>query len=128
MSNLLKDTKSAIKDSGHKPTDIIFIGSEDTGHQCTWDEFERIANVEYDAGFGAAEVASDLLIVFKDGQTMYRGEYDGSEWWEYSKPFKMPTTQLPIKRLVGDYWPSLEALQDDSNTHNNPPTKRSTEL
>lgn len=121
--NLLKETKEALKESGHKPTDIIFIGSEETGHQCTWDEFVKLANVNYDSGFGAAHVASDIKIIFRDGQTMYRGEYDGSEWWEFSRPFKMPSSKKPIKRLVGDYWPTIKNLQDDKDTHHNPKAK-----
>jgi len=51
---------------------------------------------------------------------MWRHEYDGSENWAYSKPFKRPNKQLPIKRLIGAYWPSLANLQDDSDTHHNP--------
>jgi len=39
MANLLEETKEAIKGSGHKVKDILFIGSEETGHNCTWKEF-----------------------------------------------------------------------------------------
>lgn len=123
MSNLLKETIEAIKYSGHKPLDIIFIGSEEDGYSCSWQSFRRLANFEYDSGFGAAQVASDLIIVFSDGPKMWRGEYDGSEQWEYSTPFVMPDKKLPIKRVIGDYWPSLKSLQDDSDTHHNPGIK-----
>jgi hypothetical protein len=110
MSNLLEETKAAITASGHSPTDIVFIGSADTGHACSWDEFCALADVEYDAGYGSVEVATDLRIVFADGQQMWRGEYDGSEWWEYSEPFLAPGCCLPITRLVGSGWRSLESL------------------
>lgn len=119
MSNLLEETTEAIEDSGHKITDIVFIGNEE-GYGCTWDEFKSMANKEYDDGFGAAEVATDLKIVFSDGSTMYREEYDGSEWWKYSRPFDIPKQTKPIKRLIGAYWPSLENLQDDKDYHHNP--------
>lgn len=98
--NLLKETKDAIASSRHTEADIVFIGSEATGHECTWAEFCTLADVEYDAGFGAAEVAKDLCIVFSDGQKMWRGEYDGSEWWEHSTQFKRPEKALPIARLT----------------------------
>jgi hypothetical protein len=98
--NLLQETKEVIALSGHTETDIVFIGSEKSGHQCTWAEFCVLADVEYSADFGAAEVAQDLIIVFADGQKLWRGEYDGSEWWEYPKPFQRPEVSVPIRRLV----------------------------
>jgi hypothetical protein len=98
--NLLEETKKAITESGHTADDIVFIGSERTGHRCTWEEFQTIANVDYDSGFGSAEVAQDLIVVFKDGQKLWRGEYDGSEWWSLSSPFVMPEASHPISRLT----------------------------
>ena len=88
--NLLQETIDDIKHSGHKPEDIAFIGSEDSWHSCTWDEFTKLADRDYDNGYGAQKVASDLIIVFSDGTKMWRYEYDGSENWDYSSPFKMP--------------------------------------
>lgn len=100
MKNLLQETKDDIKRSGHSPSDIIFIGSDLSGHECTWDEFERLANVQYDDGFGAQEVAKDLIIVFSDGVIMKRVEYDGSEQWDYSAPFTRPIEKKPIHSLI----------------------------
>ena len=101
--NFLEETKRAIEESGHKPVDIVFIGSEDSGHACSWQQFEALADAEYYNGFGASAVATDLIVVFSDGQKMWRGEYDGSEWWEYSSPFKMPEESHPIVSLfAGD--------------------------
>lgn len=99
MMNLLQETREAIASSGHSENDIIFIGSEETGHQCTWAEFCVIADVRYNNRFGRIKIAGDLILVFKDGQKLWRGEYAGSEWWEYSKPFKRPETALPIRKL-----------------------------
>ena len=103
--NLLKETVEAIADSGHSEEDISFIGSEKSGHSCTWAEFKAIADREYDSGYGASEVAEDLIIVFGDGMKMWRGEYDGSEWWNYSTPFKMPEKKLEMKHLFADQEP-----------------------
>jgi hypothetical protein len=100
MTNLLQETKEAISSSGHTEADIVFIGSEKSGHQCTWAEFCALADVDYDAGFGASQVAQDLIVVFSDGQKLWRGEYDGSEWWKHSTPFKRPETALPINALL----------------------------
>jgi len=97
--NLLDETKQAIMNSGHEPADIIFIGSQVSGYRCTWKEFCGLADQEYDDGFGAAQVADDLRIVFADGQQMWRGEYDGSEWWYYSVPFIFPSAQKPIRSV-----------------------------
>lgn len=109
MMNLLQETIEDIKESGHAPEDIIFIGSETSGHACTWDEFTMLADKEYDAGFGAQKVADDLIIVFSDGVRMWRHEYDGSESWHYSRPFKMPNESKSIKNLFanGIGWESL---------------------
>lgn len=46
--NLLEETLEAITESGHLPADIVFIGSLETGHRCTWPEFEVLANIEYE--------------------------------------------------------------------------------
>jgi len=122
MSNFLKETNDGIKRSGHTTDDIIFIGSPISGHRCTWEQFEKLADFDYHTGFGAEQVATDLTIVFQDGSTMERSEYDGAEWWEYSEPFIEPKESHEITRLsvigtnlVG--WCSLYELnaEDDDN-------------
>ncbi len=110
IMNLLKETIEAIEGSGHTPDQIRFIGSRTSGHRCTWERFTALADREYDNGFGSPKVAGDLEIVFTDGASMHRGEYDGSEWWVYSKPFYEPETSYPIKTLFGDGWRDLEGL------------------
>lgn len=97
--NLLQETIDDIKQSGHTPDNIVFIGSEESGYSCTWNEYQTLANRDYDSGYGAQEVARDLIIVFSDGAKMWRSEYDGSESWAYSSPFEMPKEQIPIKSL-----------------------------
>lgn len=115
MRNLLSETISDIQDSGHSIEEIIFIGSEKSGYSCTWEEYERLADQNYDSGFGAPQVASDLIIVFSDGSKMWRHDYDGSEWWVYSTPFDLPMETKPIKKLfvnsVG--WEDLEEINNN---------------
>lgn len=99
MTNLLLETAEAITNSGHEPKDIIFIGSMRSGHSCTWEEFQTLADRLYDDGFGGQNVASDLIIAFSDGIVMERGEYDGSEWWNVLPKFSMPEKLLPIRSV-----------------------------
>lgn len=118
--NLLQETLEDIKDSGHTLQDVIFIGSEESGHSCTWEEFEKLADRDYYAGHGAQEVATDLIIVFSDGAKMWRGEYDGAEWWCYSSPFVQPAVTKPIANLFPGMWKKLGTGEPE-------PTNTSTE-
>ena len=97
--NLLKETIEDIKQSGHKPEDIVFIGSEGSGHSCSWAEFTELADRDYDSGFGAQKVAVDLVVVFSDGAKMWRDWYNGSEYWNYLAPFEMPKETRRITNL-----------------------------
>lgn len=99
MTNLLVETLEAIHESGHTVGDIIFIGSEESGYSCSWEKITELANQEYDDSYGAQEVAMDLIIVFSDGQKMWREEYDGSEWWVVQKPFEKPAVSKEIESL-----------------------------
>lgn len=114
--NFLEETREAIESSGHSPKDIIFIGSEQTNHQCSWEEFKQLADQEYDNDFGGSEVAEDLIFVFSDGTKLWRGEYDGSEWWEYSAPFESPEDKprKEIKQLInhGGGWTTIEKMPE----------------
>jgi hypothetical protein len=101
--NLLKETLAVISNNNYSPSDIKFIGSGITNHSCSWDEFCIIANKEYDCGYGSQQVAEDLIVVFNDGAILSRKEYDGSEWWECSLKFKMPSETQKINNLfAGD--------------------------
>lgn len=99
MANLKEDTLCAVKMSGHTLDDIKWIGNEE--FYIDTDEFWRIADyTDYDEGYGWPEIATDLCVYFDDGSRLYRGEYDGSEWWEYMQPVvDMPTARLENPRL-----------------------------
>jgi len=112
--NLLHETIDDIKRSGHSLEDVVFIGSRESGHRCSWAEFEILADRQYYAGFGGQEVASDLEVIFSDNSSMRRIEYDGSESWEYSVPFVMPEDSEGIKTLfckIG--WDSLKEINEE---------------
>ena len=46
---------------------------------------------------------------------MTRGEYDGSEWWDYHSMdlFHKPENELKITKLVGGMWASLKELNEE---------------
>lgn len=100
MKNLFLETCECINGLGKTASDVAFIGSGDGEYGSTWDDFAALANIEYDNGFGGAEVAEDLVVVFKDGSWLSRGEYDGSEWWNYNKKPEAPATYKPIRHVI----------------------------
>lgn len=99
--NFKKETYEAIIDSGHKREDVMFIGSLDGKYRINMDEFDKYSDFEYDSGYGAAQIAQDLIIYFYDNTYIRRGEYDGSEWWEYNNPLTYKSTDeyKPFKNL-----------------------------
>lgn len=105
--NLKKETLEAMQGYGKTIDDIDWIGSKD--FSIPTDLFFKLADVEYDNGYGSPEVAQDLMIVFKDNSAMYRWEYDGSEWWNYIS-FKKPEVErndifaLTIGQVSDDYY------------------------
>lgn len=67
--NLLGETKDAISRSGHSTDDVRFVGSRDGELGIPWSQAEPVLDIDY----------------------------DGSEWWEYEPPFRVPETQKPFK-------------------------------
>lgn len=84
--NLLKETLEKLKEKGKTPEDVYFIQIySDILKENTffwWEDFIKLANMEYDNGYGSAEINQTLKIVGKDWW-LERGEYDGSEWWAF---------------------------------------------
>lgn len=113
MSKIESEARDAIKGSNHKISDIVFIGSAD-GYGCTWKEFCQLAEQDdrnYYSGYGGQTLATDIVIAFKDGTHLSRGEYDGSEWWEFNKPFTIPENAKPIKHIAnGNSWARLAEM------------------
>ena len=102
MANLLEETLERMKGVGLGPEDIEFIGSADNEYSMAgWREFEALADVEYNDGYGAPEVATDLEIRFQDGTYFVRAECDGFEWWDAVMPRVNPESSTkPITRLI----------------------------
>lgn len=99
MINLLEETKKKLNESGKSEKDVLWVGNEKS---CiSWEQFAKIADIEYSDGYGSREIAYDLFVV-GEKWWLERSEYDGSEWWEYKELPKKPTTnQFSIKTVVG---------------------------
>lgn len=119
--NFLKETLVDIEGSGHTTDDVMFVGSMDGNYRVTFDEFTKIANIEYDNGYGAQEIAHDLIVYFTDCSYLVRHEYDGSEQWNYvpNHRFSMEDdyksfTKVCVNQvdLVG--WESLETINEEN--------------
>ena len=82
MRNLLTETLNVLKTKGKTTQDVKWVGSYDGLYIIPWSAFESIANIGYDNSYGAPEIAVDLVIV-GDNWWLTRGEYDGSEWWDF---------------------------------------------
>ena len=79
--NLLKEALEMLGKCGKSTEDVRFVANSESW--ATWDEFSPIAALyDYDEGYGGAEVNPSLRVV-GDDWWLERGEYDGSEWWEF---------------------------------------------
>lgn len=112
MQNLLEETLMKLEEVGKTMEDVVWIGSSD-GY-IPIETFKRLADVEYSPGFGSSEVATDLLVV-GDNWWLERGEYDGSEWWEYKTAPIKPNIMLEPIRLNGGQWTTLFQMQFEDN-------------
>ena len=97
MTNLLEETKNYLRDNHKTIDDVKWVGNNKFYFDVN--EFLNIANVEYDSGYGAPEVAQDLLVV-GDNWWLERHEYDGSEWWEYKEIPLKPNAKIELKALT----------------------------
>jgi len=103
--NLLAETKFVMEDRGLTVGDIIYIGdTSQEEYSMSWPKFRQLANIEYDSGYGGQEIKRDLTIVFKDGTQMFRGEYDGSEWWDVIPAFKLKKSNTSPPKTLREEW------------------------
>lgn len=107
MTNLLQETRSYIEKCEKTTDDVKWVGNGE--YVISWEEFTKIADVEYDSGYGAQEIASDLLIV-GDNWWLEREEYDGSEGWSFkTMPLKNKETKS-FSKVKGGMWNNLDDL------------------
>lgn len=91
MTNFYVEIVNDLAECGYGLEDIDFVCNRYNGD---WIEsrvfLDSIGDYIYDEGYGTPQVPLGLSIVMKDGNWFERGEYDGSEWWEFK--------QLPRKK------------------------------
>lgn len=98
--NLLEETLQVLTLHGKTPQDVICVRSH-ADQQGTWEDFVKLSDFTYDSGYGGNEVVGSLAII-GDDWWMSRGEYDGSEWWNFCH------TPMPLKTFK-----PLETLRED---------------
>ena len=92
MRNFLKETIDVLKYNHKKPKDILWIGIPETGY-INWEKFIKLADIEYNNGYGSPEINTCLIIVGKNWW-LERHQYDGSEWWEFKTLPKKPNKNV----------------------------------
>lgn len=111
MSNLWTETEEFLEKYGKTLDDVLYIQGED--FKVTKENFEIVAKkTDYDSGFGAQHVATDLVLV-GDGWWIERCEYDGSEWWEFKT---IPTEKDKVEHIYhldNGMWDTLKELNED---------------
>lgn len=80
--NLLDETLNVIKENDKTTADVRWVGRASINAKCSWDDFAKQADFEYNNGYGCSEIPEDLVVV-GDDWWLERAEYDGSEWWEF---------------------------------------------
>ena len=114
--NLLEETCEEIINSGHSIEDIKFIGSLTSNHQCAWKKFKKLADIEYDNGYGYPEVVTDLVIVFSDSGILKRADYDGAESWMYIPPIPKGIEKKEINFIFStEGWETLSELNENES-------------
>lgn len=95
--NLLKETIEKLEECGKTFDDVRWIGNK----SCYVDieQFKKIADTDYDDGYGSQKVAEDLLIVGDDWY-LERGEYDGSEWYSFNRLPDKPSVKMDLRALT----------------------------
>lgn len=114
MTNLLEETIKCLEENGKRQEDVLWVGSRSYAFE-SWEDFAKIASkTDYSAGYGAEEIATDLVVVGFDFW-LERHEYDGSEWWEFKEIPAKPALckKEMILRAEGEGgWCSLEELNE----------------
>ena len=82
MAILLEETKEVLRENGVSTADVYAVITDEGW--CTWAEFEKVANIPYEAGYGLPKIDLSLKILGPDWW-LERVEYDGSEWWDFRR-------------------------------------------
>lgn len=111
MRNLLAETIEVLTQNNKKVEQMFWVGSQRGDYTLSWDEFAAIADVDYDSGYGTAQIASDLVVV-GGYWWLERHEYDGAEWWEYKESPAKQTNVNSFSRLYARYGGTLDDINN----------------
>lgn len=67
-----------------------------------WENFLLALEFDYDSGYGGQNLYG--YIWMEDGTWLSRGEYDGSEWWDWERMPELPVDfqrALSIEKVIG---------------------------
>lgn len=116
MINFKKETIEAIIESGHELKDVMFIGSYDGAYRMNIDKFLEKSDFIYDDSYGSSKIATNLIVYFNDKSYLSRGEYDGSEWWEYNKLLEYKETDsyedFDVLGGLNYMWETVKEMND----------------
>jgi len=59
-----------------------------------YDQFLKDLDFQYDNGYGIQQLSGTIWLI--NGDWFERGEYDGSEWWEYKTCPQIPEYLNPL--------------------------------
>lgn len=80
--NLYNETTDDLTRYNKTWNDVVWVGSSDGKYIYDKNTLESLFDIEYDSGYGRNYICTDLVICGTDWW-MERGEYDGSEWWNF---------------------------------------------
>ena len=97
-TNLLQETLTALSGAKKTARDVRWVGKSDGTKILTWEKFATlISELVYTSGFGGNALQLDLVVV-GDDWWLERGEYDGSEWWEF-KTLPIKSSKFDVLRM-----------------------------
>lgn len=100
IRNLRREILTVLEANGKTSADVRWAGARNGALALSWEEFARLADRDYDAGYGYCEVATDLVVV-GDDWWLQRHCYAGKEWWQYNTP-PLLGKGLPFKRIFAE--------------------------
>ena len=103
LTNLYEETRQMLEI--HKKTfdDVEWIGIKSLAVFNKGKFIEEMKKIDYDSGYGSAEINSDLMLV-GDDWWLERGEYDGAEWWKFQTVPTKPKKELTYEEADREYW------------------------
>lgn len=110
--NLYEETINKLEKCGKTEHDIRWIGTRSGRYE--YSDLKSLFDVNYDAGYGGAEINESLLVV-GDDWWLERHEYDGSEWWEFKSLPMMPEQVVRAKVRSKWYYMAHDDFGEDED-------------